>query len=229
MKLKKFNCSPKLHEQIELPTREQVREICSFLEPKVLNQVFLADDLVDLVGHFIARKFRVSVLHAKALEVEPTELNINANYDPDRDEIGKSSIELIIVTNPNDDQFILDKPLWDLFVNRLADSLAHELIHMHQSRTRDFIPVEHKVHRKAYIDENLVYLSDPDEVDAYAYNIATELREHPNPFRIFNNPAAVSVNDSVNLWAYVQAFNKDIKNPTMKKLLKKVYKHLTLF
>ena len=227
MKLRKFNCSPKLHEQIELPTREQVREVCSYLEPEVLNQVFLADDLVDLVGHFVARKFRVSVLHAKALEVEPTELNINANYDPDRDELGKSSIELIIVTNPTDDQFILDKPLWDLFVNRLADSLAHELIHMHQSRTRDFIPVEHKVHRKAFIDENLVYLSDPDEIDAYAYNIATELKEHPNPFLVFNNPAAVSVNDSINLWAYVQAFAKDIKNPTMKKLLKKVYKHLT--
>ena len=227
MKLKKFNCSPKLHEHIELPTREQVREICSNLEPKVLDQVFLADDLVDTVGHFIAKKFRVSVLHAKALEVEPTELNINANYDPDRDELGKASIELIIVTNPNDDQFILDKPLWDLFVNRLADSLAHELIHMYQSRTREFIPVEHRVYRKSYIDENLVYLSDPDEVDAYAYNIATELQEHPNPLDVLYNPVAVSVNDSVNLWAYVQAFSKDIKNPVMKNLLKKVYKHLT--
>jgi hypothetical protein len=216
-----------LHEQIELPTREQVREICSYLEPKVLNQVFLADDLIDVVGHFIARKFRVSVLHAKALQVEFTELNINANYDPDRDELGKPSIELIIVTNPSDHQFILDKPLWDLFVNRLADSLAHEMIHMHQSRTRDFITVDYKVPYTAHLDENLVYLSDPDEVDAYAYNIATELREHPNPLEIFYNPAAVSVNDSVNLWAYMQAFSKDIKHPTIKQLLKKVYKHLT--
>lgn len=227
MKLKKFNCSPKLHEQIELPTREQVREICSYLEPKVINQVFLADDLVDLIGHFVGRKFRVTVLHAKALEVELSELNINANYDPDLDELGKPSIELIIVTNPNDNEFILDKPLWDLFVTRLADSLAHELIHMDQSRTRDFIPVEHKVYRKSCLDENLAYLSDPDEVDAYAYNIATELREHPNPLEIFYNPAAVSVNDSVNLWAYMQAFSKDIKHPTIKHLLKKVYKHLT--
>jgi hypothetical protein len=227
LKLKKFNCSPKLHEHIELPTREQVREICSYLEPKVLNQVFLTDDLVDLVGHFIARKFRVSVLHAKALEVEFTELNINANYDPDRDQLGKSSIELIIVTNPSDNQFILDKPLWDLFVNRLADSLAHELIHMHQSRIRDFITVEYKIPYTSHIDENLVYLSDPDEVDAYAYNIAAELREHPNPLEIFYNPAAVSVNDSINLWAYMQAFSKDIEHPTIKQLLKKVYKHLT--
>jgi hypothetical protein len=70
-------------------------------------------------------------------------------------------------------------------------------------------------------------LSDPDEIDAYAYNIATELREHPNPLSKIRNPAAVSVNDSINLWAYIQAFSKDLNNPVVKKLLKKVYKNLT--
>jgi hypothetical protein len=77
------------------------------------------------------------------------------------------------------------------------------------------------------IDENLSYLSDLDEIDAYAYNIATELKEHPNPLSKLDNPAAVSVNDSINLWAYLQAFSKDLKNPAIKRLLKKVYKHLT--
>jgi hypothetical protein len=69
-------------------------------------------------------------------------------------------------------------------------------------------------------------LSDPDEIDAYAHNIATELREHPNPLSKLTNPASVSVNDNINLWAYVQAFNKDITHPTIKHLLKKIYKLL---
>lgn len=225
MKTKKFNCAPSLDSSVELPNREQVQDICQGLKGKVVNQVFLIDDLVYLIGKFISRKFRVSTLHAQAWEVEPTELNINAFYDPEKDELGKPSIELVLVTNPNDRHLILDETLWNLFVNRLADSLAHELIHMRQSRARDFIFVESRAYRE--MDENLVYLSDLDEIDAYAYNIATELREHLDPLSKLKNPAAVSVNDSINLWAYMQAFSKDIKSPPIKRLLKKVYKHLT--
>jgi len=227
LKKKKFNCAPKIYEQVELPTREQIRVICNDLKPEIVDQIFSINDLVDRVGHFIARRFRVSVLHAQAWEVEPTELNLNAFYDPERDEKQKPSIELILVTNPNDTHLILDQELWDLFVNRLADSLAHELIHMYQARSRNFLYVEHQARRNIQIDDNLVYLSDPDEIDAYAYNIATELREHPNPLSKLINPAAVSVNDSINLWAYIQAFSKDLKNPVVKKLLKKIYKNLT--
>jgi hypothetical protein len=227
LKTKKFNCAPKLDEQVELPTREQVRNICNDLKSKIVDQIFSIDDIVEVVGHFVARRFRVSVLHAQAWEVDPTELNINSFYDPERDEQQKPSIELILVTNPNDSHLILDDELWDLFVNRLADSLAHELIHMYQARSRNFLFVEHRRHRTIALDENLVYLSDPDEIDAYAYNIATELREHPNPLSKILNPATVSVNDSINLWAYIQAFSKNLNNPVVKKLLKKVYKLLT--
>ena len=227
MKKQKFNCAPKLDEQVELPTREQVRNICNDLKPQIVDQIFSIDNIVEKIGHFVAKRFKVSVLHAQAWEVDPTELNINAFYDPDRDEQQKPSIELILVTNPNDSHLILDEDLWNLFVNRLADSLAHELIHMFQARSRNFLFVEHRQHRTIALDENLVYLSDPDEIDAYAYNIATELREHPNPLSKLINPAAVSVNDSINLWAYIQAFSKDIKNPVVKRLLKKVYKNLT--
>jgi hypothetical protein len=226
LKIKKFNCAPKIHEQVELPTREQVREICNDLKFEIVDHVFSINDIVEQIGHFVAKRFRVSVLHAQAWEVEPTELNLNAFYDPERDERQRPSIELILVTNPNDTHLILDQDLWNLFVNRLADSLAHELIHMYQARSRNFLFVEYQRHRTIALDENLVYLSDPDEIDAYAYNIATELREHPNPLSKLTNPAAVSVNDSINLWAYIQAFNKDITHPTIKQLLKKIYKLL---
>jgi pyrimidine operon attenuation protein/uracil phosphoribosyltransferase len=179
LKTQKFNCAPKIHEQVELPTREQVRDICNDLKSKVVDHVFSVDDIVEQIGHFVAKRFRVSVLHAQAWEVESSELNINAFYDPERDERQRPSIELILVTNPNDSHLILDDDLWNLFVNRLADSLAHELIHMCQARSRNFLYVEHRRHRTIALDENLVYLSDPDEIDAYAHNIATELREHP--------------------------------------------------
>ena len=216
-----------MDDAVEIPTREQVRDICQGLRSEVVDQVFLVDDLAYFIGKFIGRRFRVSVLHAQAWEVELTELNINASYDPEKDEVGKPSIELILVTNPNDRHLILDDALWTLFVNRLADSLAHELIHMRQARAKDFIFFEPRAYCDPELDENLIYLSDPDEIDAYAFNIATELREHLDPLSKLQNPAAVSVNDSINLWAYMQAFSKDMKSPPIKRLLKKVYKHLT--
>jgi len=227
LKIKKFNCAPKLVDRVEIPTREQVRIVCEDLEKIVVDQVFSVNDLIDCVGHFVARRFRVSVLHARALEVEPTEVNINAFYDAERDERKKPSIELIMVTNPNDDYIILGQEEWTLFVTRLADSLAHELIHMRQTRARDFLFVEHKARKNTTVDENLLYLSDPDEIDAYAYNIATELKEHPNPIQKLTNPKAVTIVDSVNLWAYIHAFAQNLSDPTLKQLLKKVYKHLT--
>ena len=227
MKIKKFNCSPKLTARVEIPTRDQVREVCADLEQTVIGQVYSVNDLIDCVGHFVARRFRVSVLHAQALEVEPTEININAFYDAERDERKKPSIEIIMVTNPTDEYIILDNDSWALFVTRLADSLAHEMIHMQQSRARDFLFVEHRLKRNIAIDENLLYLSNPDEIAAYAYNIATELKEYDNPIQKLRNPKAVTIVDSVNLWAYINAFAQNLSNPVIKKLLKKVYKYLT--
>lgn len=227
MKIKKFNCSPNLAARVEIPTRDQVREVCADLEHAVLNQVYSVDELIDDVGHFVARKFRVNVLHAKALEVEPTEVNINAFYDAECDERKRVSIELVFVTNPTDEYIILDSDSWALFVTRLADSLAHELIHMQQSRARDFLFVEHRLKRNIAIDENLLYLSNPDEIAAYAYNIATELKEHPDPIQKLRNPKAVTIVDSVNLWAYIHAFAQNLSDPALRRLLKKVYKLLT--
>lgn len=227
MKTKKFNCSPKLDQIVELPNRQQVRDVCKDLESRVVDQVFLVDDLIDLMGHYIARRFRVSVMHAKAWEVESQEINLNAFYDPDRDEKNKSSIELVLVTNPNDTHLILDLSMWSLFINRLADTLAHELIHMRQARCRQFIDIEHRIRHRVELDDDLIYLSDPDEIDAYAHNIATELSEHKNPISILKNPSRITIDHSVNLWAYIAAFSNNTDNPVIKKLLKKIYKQLT--
>lgn len=227
MKVKKFNCAPSLGSEVKLPTRKEVHGICNDLKHKIVDQVFSVNDAVDEIGRFIAKRFRVSVLHAKAWEVDPTDININAFYDPELDERSKPSIELVLVTNPNDDHLILDEATWNTFVNRLADTLAHELIHMQQARNRSFIYIEHRARHKIELDEDLLYLSDLDEINAYAYNIATELREHKNPIEPLVNPSAINIDHSINLWAYMVAFKHNCSDPVIKRLLKRVYKHLT--
>jgi len=69
-------------------------------------------------------------------------------------------------------------------------------------------------------------LSDPDEIDAYAFNIAQELKVHPNPVQKLNQIKDIKLEDSINLWAYVQTFDKNPDHPVIKRLLKKIYKNL---
>jgi hypothetical protein len=110
---------------------------------------------------------------------------------------------------------------------------------MQQFRARDFLEIEKWDFDAVYeegddeydeAEENRWYLSSPDEINAYAYNIANELldkSDYPKVIEKLNKIKDISINDSVNLWAYVQAFSKDVNHPVLRKLIKKVYKSLT--
>ena len=74
--------------------------------------------------------------------------------------------------------------------------------------------------------ESQLYLGDYNEVDAYAHNIAAELLDLPDYRAKLSTPSTIATTESVNLWAYMQAFSKDFSHPVLKRLLKKIYKHL---
>jgi hypothetical protein len=103
---------------------------------------------------------------------------------------------------------------------------------MYQYRTRDFwepgpVYVPDDCTEE---EENLIYLSDPDEIGAYAHNIACELLESGDVDCIkekLKEVNKITIDDSVNLWAYVQTFQEYPNHPVMRKLLKKVYKNLS--
>ena len=193
----------------------------------IIGQIFPLYDLIDTLGTFIGNSFRVDVLHYPSDEVEPNDVNVSAFYDPEKDEIHKIAIELILVTNSRDSHIIIDESLFEIISTRLADTLAHEMIHMRQARARDFIIADIPESQNSELNETQQYLANPDEIDAYAHNIANELSEHPNPRDILSNPKSITLQHSINLWAYLTAFNKDLSNPIIRKLLKKVYRHLT--
>jgi len=221
----KFNCSPKFDQKVNIPTRLQVDNICKELEQLILDKIFLTDNFIDLVGNFISHRFKVDVLHAVSAQVNFGDIDITAHYNSDKDENCKISIELILITNPYDQYLIFDKELFDQFSIRLADTLAHELIHMRQSRARDYKHIEYKNNEELQTDSE--YLSNPDEIDAFAYGIAVELKNLPNPLKKLSNPKTITIKDSANLWTYVKTFSNDDTNTILKKLYKKIYKYLT--
>ena len=111
---------------------------------------------------------------------------------------------------------------------QIYDAVIHEFQHQHQSRRRcykDFWPHSQIV---------LQYLSDPDEIDAYAISIAVELcrslgRErslrHLSKFKLLSKLRLQHNLVSPNLFAFVRVFDQVDEN-VLRRLMKKVFKHL---
>ena len=235
-KIKKFNCCPKLSRPVVIPTRKEILEILDDLRPFVVNQIYSIDELIQDYGVFIGSRFNVDVKHAEASAVDQNDIEINGYYDGGLDEAEDTAIEIYLITNPMQDAMILDTEQFDSISRKIADTLTHEVIHMSQFRARDFLEVE-KWEFSDYDEEgdydeeeeNRWYLSSPDEINAYAYNIANELLDRHDLKVVMtklNNIKDISINDSINLWAYVNAFSKDTTHPVMKRLIKRVYKSL---
>lgn len=237
-KTKKFNCCPKLDKPVLIPTRKEILEILDEIKPSIINRFYSVDELVQDLGLFIGRKFNIDVKHAEASQVDQNDIDFNGFYDGGLDEVGDTAIEIYLITNPMQDVMILDESQFDIIARRIADTISHEVIHMSQYRARDFLEVE-RWEFVSYEDEdeydeeeeNRWYLSCPDEINAYAYNIANELLDRhdlPKVMEKLNNIKEISIEDSINLWAYVNTFYKDTNHPVMKRLIKRVYKTIQI-
>ena len=238
-KIKKFNCCPKLDKAVVVPTRKEILEILDDIKPFIVNQCLPIDEFIQDLGLFLGKRFNVDVKHAEATQVDQNDVELNGYYDGGLDEAGDTPIEIYLVTNPMQDVILIDEEGFNSIGRKIADTLSHEVIHMQQFRARDFLEVEKWDFDSVYeegddeydeAEENRWYLSSPDEINAYAYNIANELldkSDYPKVIEKLNKIKDISISDSVNLWAYVQAFSKDVNHPVLRKLIKKVYKSLT--
>ena len=232
-KIKKFNCCPKLTKPVIIPTRKEVLDILEDIKPKIVNQFLSVDELVQDLGVFIGQRFNIDVKHAESGQVDQNDIELNGYYDGGLDEVGDTAIEVYLITNPMQDVIIIDAEQFGIISRKIADTLSHEVIHMSQFRARDFLEVE-RIEYSADTEEDEEederwYLSSPDEINAYAYNIANELLEKndlPIVLQKLNKLKDISIEDSLNLWAYVNAFEKNTNHPVLKRLIKKVYKSL---
>ena len=155
------------------------------------------------------------------------EFYVNAFYDPEDDKEGDIAIELII--HHNFDKVII----WQLnevsdLLREIFDAVVHEFKHQRQSRKRKFH--SYWDHTNPATDY-MAYLSDPDEVDAYAISIAIELCRNVGKYRAIRYMSKLSSLSklkfrdryvSPNLSAYIGIFG-GLEDPTIRLLAKKVY------
>lgn len=173
-------------------------------------------------------------IHKKP-DLESGSMNIGAHYDPDADEQGETPIHIdLFFSSKDSDEVEWTKQGRKFFLYKLKDVMKHELLHMTQHRVRDFHPG-----RDGYVDDKGLeyeYMSRPDEIEAYAMNIADELTRHvgkEDAFKLLRMASKTAQFKteighylSPDLLAYFALFNWDASHPVLKRLLKKIYIYL---
>jgi hypothetical protein len=159
--------------------------------------------------------------------LEPNDFSIGAEYDPDLDQQHKKQIIInLFINHPKNTPWKITNDTADRFAVEMVEALVHEYQHQHQYRSRRY-----RLHREHYVSEHSdpeikneqEYLGNPDEIDAYATNIAARIwvMNYGLNTNVFD---AVSVCDSFDLRNYFKTFGTEHKIVT--ELLEKIRTNL---
>jgi hypothetical protein len=119
----------------------------------------------------------------------------------------------------------------EYFINELSDAVKHELLHASQYSGRDFADGRDGYDKR---DDNYEYMTRPDEIEAYAMNIADELvrkaggkEDALQLLRMAGKTASFKDQFgrflSPNLMAYFSMYDWKAEHPVVKRLLKKIF------
>ena len=145
--------------------------------------------------------------------------------------------EITVVFPKDNPNVTMDKEGWREFATKVIDFLEHEMIHQAQYRSREFRPG--RQYRSKHPDQHLMrsqeYLGNPDEIEAYAYNLSRELLRKTNndygrTMNLLKNFSKTAMTKdqagrllSPNLFGYFKDFGFDTTHPVLKALMKKTY------
>lgn len=135
------------------------------------------------------------------------------------------SVVLEISVSSKTDHLILTEKSVDNFLFVVSQVICHELIHYMQDLARsDHSPSLR--HMRDYNGAEQQYLSDPDEIQAYAHDIAMELQRH-YPNDVFGALRKIGTKrKSVSAKYYNKTFGKS-DSKVRRRLLSHTYKWLT--
>jgi hypothetical protein len=151
--------------------------------------------------------------------------SVGGIYDSNND---RCYIVLHFSTNK---RFYLEEREWDKFKFHISQACQHELIHKYQNQFREnnfeYEPIDLRSLQQGSIDDEQNYLSCLDEIDAYAHDIAMEIKFHYpyfNPYFVLSSISKRRKLDSYNY--YRNTFKHEDWSYIRKLLLKKTYKWL---
>jgi hypothetical protein len=167
----------------------------------------------------------VKIVSNKTLSITTNRFNVSGAYVPDRDEEGRTPIEVEIALPKGKEFYYFDdsdltREHWSELCIDLAGLLGHEFVHLHQFRRRNFAwcRAYQSSHPKSNIREAQEYYGDSDEIDAYAYTAAAELA-----IETLTQTKKPKIEDLRLYKTYVKVFNKH--DPVVEKFVKKTARY----
>ena len=165
-------------------------------------------------------------------DLDPGDFTVSGFYDPAADE-NEENVFIECSVSIGAGSTIWNDISWLKFKRNVADVVCHEKLHSHRHRSRDFaIPKAYEAKLSAdELEKEKVYLKDPDEIECYAHNIASELLDfygHIRFARKYDWQYLIQMPPpdcpSINLWAYGRAHGRNKK--LMNSLMDQVYKFM---
>ena len=190
--------------------REDIRKTLSSYESSTKD----VRGLSRILGRLLNKKYRTRFTWVPTSVLYRNHIVVSGDYSHWGDHEEVSPIEIRIHTHPDIIKYPFGKKgykSWKQFVNDLSECIMHEHVHMAQFRLHKDKKVRQQTECSDYN-----YYADSDEVDAYAWTLASEIADNGG-MCYMSNPKVDSP-----YWAYcshVFPVNKKIK----KKLLRKTY------
>ena len=154
---------------------------------------------------------------------------VSGLYDSDLDKTGKKAITLIFNYTNRYEKIKLSYHQFRKLCYNIIDITFHEIIHLRQYRRRNFKDIPGysstaELYRKRQVQE---YLGDPDEIDAYSFNIACELydyyrQDYKSMLKYLNSDLRDGRKRDTLYRMYLYTFDFDHNNTVVKKLKKKI-------
>jgi hypothetical protein len=199
------------------------------IKTRVVDQSFTVDQLHNKLVYQIRQHIPIRFKKVRNTKIDKDWIWVGGAYYSDKDEQFQKSIEINFCYSSKYDTIKITNRKFIRLCVTFADTILHEIIHMRQHRRRnwkstpDFPSTANRIKRR----EEQGYLGCRDEVDAYSFNIACELRDRFNgnqkkAFKYLNEQQQNQRQKNNCYRMYLDAFNHDHNHPVIKQLKKKV-------
>ena len=213
--------------------RNTLAAFLNSVAPKLVNQKITPDKFHKIMSVHLKSHLPLIITRRVDPKVGNNIMFIGGSYNSCRDQDYKTSIEVVLVYNPNDEYLKINKPRFWKICYGIVDTILHEIIHMRQYRRRNFKELADyaSTAEKSEQLQEQRYLGCSDEIDAYGFNIACELLvKYTNNINKVIKHLDINqkgVRTRVDSWRmYLKAFNYDHDHIIIKRLKKKIIRYL---
>ncbi len=202
------------------------------LKPSVVDKRLAVRDLQKLLRTHIKQHLPIRVIMEEDSTHETGVVYVGGMYYGYYDLEDKTQIQVSFSYKSKESTIKLSDRKWDRICSLFADTVLHEVIHLRQYRSRNFkeIPGYQSTAYYARDRKEQEYYGHPDEMGAFAFNIACELNEKfEGNFDLAKKylDSNLAKRSKKTCWhKFLKAFEWDHKHPIVRSMKKKIARNL---